>query len=60
MIGLKKDDMLPDNELDNLRDKLRPVILELAEKMLPNQSIRIEYEVGSITFDFWCELIGAE
>ncbi len=51
-IKRKEVNMLSNEELDALRDELEPIVMQLAEKLGPNQAIRIDYEIGSVRFDF--------
>lgn len=44
--------MTPDNVLNAIYDRLRPLIIELARYNTSMGSIRMEFDVGSVTFEF--------
>lgn len=45
--------MIPENVLNAIHEQLRPLVLELARyNTSPNDSILMEFDVGSVRFDF--------
>ena len=44
--------MIPDNVLNAVNEQLEPLIRELARYNESGSSLLIEFDVGSITFDF--------
>lgn len=39
------------DEFDELRDKLEPIILQFAERHFHGESIKIEFEFGTVTIE---------
>ena len=44
--------MTPENVLNAIYERLRPLIKELARYNTPNESIEMEFEVGKVIFEF--------
>lgn len=44
--------MTPDQVLNAVYDQLRPLVIELAKYSLPNEEVKINFEVGEVTFKF--------
>ena len=48
----KRDNAISDEELNALYEELRPIVFRLAEKLTKDDIININFEVGSVTFEF--------
>ena len=44
--------MIPENVLNAIHEKLRPLVLELARYNTPDGSILMESDVGTVRIDF--------
>lgn len=44
--------MTPENVLNAIYDRLRPLVLELARYNTPLETIRMEFDAGNVTFEF--------
>lgn len=44
--------MIPENVLNAIHEQLRPLVLELARYNSLYDSIQMEFDVGSVRFDF--------
>ena len=44
--------MIPEKVLNAVYEQLRPLVMELAKYNLPQESIRMNFGVGSVLFEF--------